>query len=87
MALYKYLPASVSLTSQSLQNTPLAELGDHPLRMMDEVEGFPILMREFEGGRAVRETRLKSAVEKDLDDELFAPPAGYKQADLLSMGR
>ena len=72
---------------QSFQNTPLAELGNHPLRLMDQVDDFPILSREFRDGRAVRETTLKSAVEKDLDADLFAPPEGYKEADLLSMGR
>jgi hypothetical protein len=71
---------------ESFQGTPLAELGNHPLRLMEEVEGFPILTREFKDGRAVRETTLKSAEEKDLGDDLFSPPSGYKQADLMSMG-
>ncbi len=72
---------------ESLQNTPLAELGNHPLRLLDQVEGFPILSREFRDGRAVRETTLKSALEKDLDADLFAPPEGYKEVDLLFMAR
>jgi hypothetical protein len=71
---------------QPLQNTPLAELGNHPLRLLDQVDGFPILSREFRDGRAVRETALKSAMEKDLAADLFAPPKDYKQADLMSMG-
>ncbi len=72
---------------QSFQNTPLAQLGNHPLRLLDQVEGFPILSREFRDGRAVRETALKSAVEKDLDAGLFAPPEGYKEIELLFMAR
>ena len=73
---------------QSFQDTPLAELGNHPLRLLDQVDGFPILSREFRDGRVVRETTLKSAVEKDLDAAaLFAPPDGYSQIDLLFMRR
>ena len=71
---------------QSFQNTPLAELGNHPLRLMDQVDGFPILSREFRDGRVVRETTLKSAVEKDLAAALFAPPDGYSEINLLFMG-
>lgn len=72
---------------KSFRNTPLAELGNHPLRLLDQVDGFPILTREFRDGAVVRETTLKSAVEKDLDAALFAPPDGYTQIDLLFMRR
>ncbi len=72
---------------RAFRNTPLAELGNHPLRLIDQLEGFPALVREFRDGRAVRETTLKSVVQRDLDADLFAPPDGYKQADLISLGR
>lgn len=71
---------------QAFRNTPLAELGNHPLRLMDQVEGFPVLSRQFRDGHVFRETTLKSAVQKDLDGDLFAPPDGYTQADLMSLG-
>ncbi len=51
------------------------------------MDGFPILSREFRDGQVIRETTLKSAVEKDLDADLFAPPEGYKEVDLLFMAR
>jgi hypothetical protein len=70
----------------SFQNTPMAEMANHPLRLLDQVEGFPVLSREFQDGEAVREVTLKSAVRKDLDAGLFSPPPGYTEADLL-MGR
>ena len=47
---------------------------------MDEVNGYPILTREFDPtGKLVIETLLKSASHGELDLQLFEPPPGYDQ--------
>ncbi len=62
-------------------------MADNPFQMMNEIEGFPVVTRQFEHGRATEETALKSATREALDDELFAPPAGYEEIDPFSQGR
>jgi hypothetical protein len=50
---------------------------------MRELDGDPVLTREFDGeGRVESESRLKSAKSANLDAALFAPPQGYARKDL-----
>ena len=65
----------------SIQQSPLAAPVDNPFQVLDEVDGFPVLVREFEGSRASREVFLKSATQQRLSDELFSVPHGYKEVD------
>jgi hypothetical protein len=52
-------------------------------RHMRDLEGYPVLSREFdEEGAVESESRLKSAKSSDIDPALFNPPQGYKQKDL-----
>ena len=69
----------------SFQRGPMAGMLDNPFRMMDRMEGIPVLTRQFEGGRPVREIALKSAARQELEDGLFEPPQGYKEADIMKM--
>ena len=50
---------------------------------MRELDGYPVLTREFDGeGRVESESRLKSAKAANLDASLFDPPQGYARKDL-----
>jgi hypothetical protein len=69
---------------ESFQDSPLAGMIDNPYQVLSEIDGFPVVTREFEGGRATEETVLKSANRESLDAGLFKPPADYKEKDPLA---
>jgi hypothetical protein len=74
----------------SFRKGPLAGLAENPLKVMDQIDGFPVLSRVFENGVAVSETILKSAEGQDLADDLFEAPKGYRLVDPVKeaqMGR
>lgn len=48
---------------------------------VDEIDGFPVMTREFRDGKATEETVLKSVEKKKLDTAVFALPEGYKKVD------
>jgi hypothetical protein len=87
MAAFHAMARFATSVLESFQGSQFSILGNHPLRVMEDVEGFPVLTREFQDGQVVREVRLKSVEKKELDAKLFAPPDGYEEADLMSMGR
>ena len=51
------------------------------IQLLDEINGFPVLVREFDGGLASSEVFLKSATRQSLSNELFSVPDGYKEVD------
>jgi hypothetical protein len=63
---------------ESLQRLPLVAMAETPYDDMNEVGGFPVRVRMFEKGRVVRESTLASAEGRDLGDEVFTVPKGYK---------
>jgi len=67
--------------AESVQQSPLAAPLDNPLQLLDEINGFPVLVREFDGGLASSEVFLKSATRQSLSNELFSVPDGYKEVD------
>jgi hypothetical protein len=67
---------------ESIQQGPFSEMVKAPLYDMDEVGGFPVRMRTFDGGRIASESTLKSIVSKDLDAAVFAVPDDYKVSSL-----
>jgi hypothetical protein len=69
---------------ESFKDSPLAGMIDNPYQVLSEIDGFPVVTREFEGGRATEETVLKSANRESLDAGLFKPPADYKEKDPLA---
>jgi hypothetical protein len=69
---------------ESFKDSPLAGMVDNPYQVLSEIDGFPVVTREFEGGRATEETVLKSANRESLDAGLFKPPADYKEKDPLA---
>lgn len=67
--------------TESVQQSPLAAPLDNPFQFLDEIHGFPVLVREFVGGHASSEVFLKSATRQSLSNELFSVPDGYKEVD------
>jgi hypothetical protein len=63
---------------ESLQRLPFAAMAETPYDDMNEVGGFPVRVRMFENGKVVRESTLASAESRDLGDDVFAVPEGYK---------
>jgi len=58
--------------------------GDDPtIDIFSEINGFPVITRDFEGGELESETVLESVTERDLDPDAFEPPKGYR---LRTMG-
>ena len=56
---------------------------DHAMDIFANVDGFPIVTREFDGEELESETVLKSVTKRDLDPDAFEPPKGYR---LRTMG-
>ncbi len=54
-----------------------------PIETFTQIDGFPVVSRDFEGGELESETVLRSVTERDLDPDAFEPPKGYR---LRSMG-
>ncbi len=67
--------------AESIQQSPLASPLDNPFQFLDEIHGFPVLVREFDGGRISSEVFLKSATRQSLNNDLFSVPDGYKEVD------
>lgn len=51
--------------------------------IFSQIDGFPVVTRDFEGGELESETVLESVTERDLDPDAFEPPKGYR---LRTMG-
>ncbi len=57
--------------------------GGNFFESLKDLDGFPVVVREFEGEELESESLLKSATMRDLDPDAFEPPKGYR---LRSMG-
>ena len=61
---------------------PMASgMGENPMGLIDQINGFPVRTVDFADGRTSYETTLESVVEQALDASIFAPPAAYTQQD------
>lgn len=60
-----------------------AKTENNMLTYLKDMEGYPVLSRQFSNGEAVRESRLSSIAEKDFDDSEFMPPSGYNEQSLM----
>lgn len=53
-----------------------------PYRAMREIDGFPVLMRTFEGGKVLQETIFLGVEQRELKPATFRPPRSYEQMDI-----
>lgn len=67
---------------EALQKSPFAAVIDTPYQMLNEVNGFPVRVRSFEGGLLASENSLKSIAGKELDAALFDVPDDYEVKNL-----
>lgn len=51
---------------------------------LEEIDGFPILTRDFKDGEVTDETVLKSVEKKSLAPSVFTVPEGYERSDPMS---
>lgn len=51
---------------------------------IEQIDGFPVMTREFVDGEVTEETVLKSVVEKDLDPSTFEISSDYERFDPMS---
>ena len=70
---------------QLSEMAPMMQSNDNPFAYLKEMNGYPILSREFSNGVAVEETVLKSITEQDIDASEFNAPAGYNKQDMMGM--
>lgn len=68
---------------QELQKISPVRMDDNPFTQMEEMEGFPVLSRQFSNGKITQESILSSIEEQDIDDSEFAAPEGYKKRDMM----
>jgi len=74
--------------TESTQQGPLATMTNNPFQILNEIEGFPVLTRQFENGQPTHEVLFRSATEQNLSDDLFSVPSGYGEIDpFAQMGR
>ena len=52
---------------------------ENPMAQWSEIDGFPVLIREFDGDTATSETLFRSVERRDLEGGLFEKPAGYTE--------
>lgn len=58
-------------------------LGDNPFEYFHELDGFPVVTREFgEDGGLESESLLRSSRRMALDPDAFEPPSGYKRRQM-----
>ena len=62
-------------------------IGDPTFEHMKEINGFPVLTREYGGGTAASEGSLVASRKASLDPSKFDPPKNYKRMDMMKKRR
>jgi hypothetical protein len=66
-----------------VQRSPFVSMVESPYSRIDEVGGFPVRVRMFDGeGKVVQKSTLKSITRQDIGEAVLAIPKGYKVKDL-----
>ena len=61
-----------------------SEGGFNPGELIDQINGFPVHMVDFEGGEPTGETSMESVAEQDVDPDMFTTPDDYQQINPLA---
>ncbi len=62
-------------------------VAESPMRVMEMVDGFPLITENFNQGSLTRRSRFQSVKEVAIPDDQFMPPSGYKEKDMVKMAR
>jgi hypothetical protein len=54
-------------------------IGDNPMANLEKMNGFPIITQRLSNANVESDLRLEGAAEAALDNNTFAPPAGYTE--------
>ena len=68
---------------ESMGGGELFDDGEDPFDGFFEVDGFPVVTRDFEYGELESESTLRSAERRTIDPADFEPPKGYKRRSML----
>jgi hypothetical protein len=63
---------------EAYKDGPFAQMMDNPYSHANELNGFPVLTVEIDGGEATYETLFKNIQKKSIAKDTFNPPKGYK---------
>jgi hypothetical protein len=58
-------------------------LRDSVFNVVDQLDGFPVVTRQFKGGALGMESTLRKASRKALDAAAFEPPPGYQRRQIF----
>ncbi len=75
-----------SITAGSLGGAKPFDMGESPFQDLAELNGFPVLTRNYDAGKVVMETRVDSIDESKIPETAFQPPNGYSRRT-MSGGR
>ena len=77
MAAFRSMAAYMTKMAESM---PMEfDDGMNPGELMDQIDGFPVHMTDFENGVVVQRSSVDSVTEKDLEPDFFAAPEGYRR--------
>ena len=68
-----------SLSAGSLGGAKPFDMGDSPFQDLSQMNGFPVLTRNYEGGKLTTETRIESLDKTELTADTFEPPKDYRK--------
>jgi len=62
----------------------VADIGNAAFEHMSQIDGFPVITRQLDGGKLENESILRSSARRTLAAADFEPPAGYKRREMSS---
>ena len=68
---------------EDLSKMSPVRMDDNPFSYMNEMDGFPVLSRQYSNGQATHESMLSSISNQDIDESEFMAPESYKQRNLM----
>lgn len=74
-----------SLFETLVQSMPGA-YSDNPFEDLKSLDGFPLVVSEFENGELVSRLQLESMQQKSFSADFFKLPQGYKEQNAMPMG-
>ena len=74
-----------SLFETLMQSIPGA-YSSNPFEDMDALDGFPVMVTEYENGKVISKMELESIKEKSFAADFFNIPKGYKEENAMTMG-
>lgn len=63
---------------EAMKSNPFFHSLDNPYSHNEKLNGFPILVTEYDDGKPSLETTYKTSEKKNMPANLFEPPKGYK---------